>query len=162
MSTAFIAGIKFDSSVDVMYTKSKVNPNGRKSVGILNKHTKKSLYLSTPTMLTWGVNEYVDDKSGSKTYDLALQFPNEEYSNEEVDKFLKNMQMLEEKLKKDAIENSKDWLNKPKLTEDAVDALWSPMLKYPKDKVSGDFDYSRAPSLKLKLQFWDDEFKNIE
>merc|ERR1711871_1642615 len=91
------------------------------------------------------------------TYDIALQFPNAEYSNEEVDKFLKNMQTLEEKLKKDAIENSKDWLNKPKLTSDAVDALWSPMLKYPKDKDSGDFDYSRAPSLKLKLQFWDDE-----
>ena len=153
MSSAFITGIKFDANVDVMYTKSKVNPNGRKSVGILNKHTKKSLYLSTPTMLTWGVNEYVDDKSGAKTYDLALQFPNEEYSNEEVDKFLKNMQTLEEKLKKDAIENSKDWLNKAKLTEDTVDALWSPMLKYPKDKVSGDFDYSRAPSLKLKLQY---------
>ena len=26
-------------------------------------------------MLTWGVNEYVDEKSGNKTYDMALQFP---------------------------------------------------------------------------------------
>ena len=34
--------------------------------------------------------------------------------------------------------------------------------KIPKDKDSGDFDYSRAPSLKLKLQYWDEEFKNIE
>ena len=162
MSSAFISGINFDATNDIMYTKAKVNPNGRKSVGILNKHAKKALYLSTPTMLTWGVNEYVDEKSGSKTYDLALQFPNAEYANEEVDKFLKNMQTLEEKLKNDAIENSKDWLNKAKLTSDAVDALWSPMLKYPKDKESGDFDYSRAPSLKLKLQYWDEEFKNIE
>ena len=44
------------------------------SVGILNAKTNKGVYLSTPLMLTWGVNEFVDGKTGSKSYDFALKF----------------------------------------------------------------------------------------
>jgi hypothetical protein len=33
------------------------------------------------------------------------------------------------------------------------------MLKYPKIKDSVDFDYSRPPTLKIKIPFWEGEFK---
>jgi hypothetical protein len=36
------------------------------------------------------------------------------------------------------------------------------MLKYPKDKASDEFDYSRAPTLKVKIQYWENTFKNVE
>jgi len=157
-----LSGVDFDVANDVVFTKAKVNANGRKQVGILNAKSKKGVYLSTPLMLTWGVNEYVDDKTGSKSYDMALQFPNDEYNNPDCVAFLKNMQDLEKRLKSDAITNSKDWLNKSKMTPDAVDALWTPMLRYPKDKETGEFDYSRAPTLKVKLNFWEGEYKNTE
>ena len=160
--TSIVSGVDFDVSKDYVYTKAKVNANGRKQIGILNKSTKKSLFLNTPLMLTWGVNEYTDDKSGQCTYDLALQFPLDEFNNDDCVAFLKNMQALEQKLKEDAIENSKDWLNKNKLTSESVDVLWSPMLKYPKDKDSGEPDYSRPPTLKVKIPFWDNDFKGIE
>merc|ERR1712054_609527 len=150
-------------SKDVMYTKAKINANGRKSIGILNNEHKKSLYISTPLMLTWGVNTYSDEKSGEvQSYDIALQFPNDEYNNPQCVSFLKNMQALEQKIKEDAVLNSKDWLNKTKLVPEAVDALWSPMLKYPKDKETGEPDYSRAPTLKVKIPYWQGEFKNVE
>tara|TARA_B100000989_G_C19512214_1_gene459718 strand:+ start:650 stop:1594 length:945 start_codon:yes stop_codon:yes gene_type:complete len=161
--TTILSGVDFNVSTDFMYTKAKVNPNGRKSVGILNNTNKKSLYLSTPLMLTWGINEYKDDKTGEvQSYDMALQFPNNDYNSEECSAFLKNMQAFEEKIKNDAIANSKEWLNKQKLVSDTVEALWSPMLKYPKDKESGDPDYSRPPTLKLKIPFWEGEFKGVE
>jgi len=160
--TTILSGVDFDASDDIKFTKAKVNANGRKSVGILNAKTNKGVYLSTPLMLTWGVNEFVDEKTGSKSYDFALQFPNDEYNNPECVAFLKNMQELEKRLKADAITNCKDWLNKTKMTPDAVDALWTPMLRYPKDKETGDFDYSRAPTLKVKVPFWDGEYKNVE
>ncbi len=160
---AILSGVNFDVNKDFVYTKAKVNANGRKSVGILNNENKKSLYLSTPLMLTWGVNEYKDDKTGEvQSYDIALQFPNDEYNNSDCVAFLKNMQALEQKVKDDTIANSKDWLNKTKLSSETVDALWSPMLKYPKDKETGEPDYSRAPTLKVKIPYWDGEFKNIE
>ena len=69
------------------------------------------------------------------------------------------MQNLETKIKEDAIVNSKDWLNKVKLVPEAVDAVWTPMLKYPKNKETEEPDYSRAPTLKVKLNYWEDEFK---
>ena len=157
-----LSGVEFDAASDLTFTKAKINANGRKQVGILNTKSKKGVYLSTPLMLTWGVNEFVDDKTGTKSYDMALQFPNDEYNNPECIAFLKNMQQLEQRIKTDAITNCKDWLNKTKTTPDAIDALWTPMLRYPKDKETGDFDYSRAPTLKVKLNFWEGEYKNTE
>lgn len=158
-----VSGVNFNVTKDYMYTKAKVNANGRKSIGILNNENKKSLYISTPLMLTWGVNTYTDEKTGDvQSYDIALQFPNDEYNNPECVSFLKNMQALEQKIKEDAVANSKDWLNKTKLVPEAVDALWSPMLKYPKDKETGEPDYSRAPTLKVKIPYWEGEFKNVE
>lgn len=157
-----LSGVEFDAASDLTFTKAKINANGRKQVGILNTKSKKGVYLSTPLMLTWGVNEFVDDKTGTKSYDMALQFPNDEYNNPECIAFLKNMQQLEQRIKADAITNCKDWLNKTKTTPDAIDALWTPMLRYPKDKETGDFDYSRAPTLKVKLNFWEGEYKNTE
>ena len=160
---SIVSGVNFDVTKDFMYTKAKVNANGRKSIGILNNENKKSLYVSTPLMLTWGVNTYNDEKTGEvQSYDIALQFPNDEYNNPDCVAFLKNMQALEQKIKEDAVLNSKDWLNKNKLVPDAVDALWSPMLKYPKDKETGEPDYSRAPTLKVKIPYWEGEFKNVE
>lgn len=160
---AIIPGNNFDVNTNYVYTKAKVNANGRKSVGILNNTNKKSLYISTPLMLTWGVNEYKDEKTGQvQSYDMALQFPNSDYNSEECSAFLKNMQEFEEKIKADAIENSKDWLNKQKLVPEAVEALWSPMLKYPKDKETSESDYSRPPNLKVKIPFWEGEFKGVE
>ena len=155
-----VSGAAFNANTDYVYTKPKLNANNGKSIGILNKHNMKSLYISTPLMLTWGVNEWSDDKTGKKSFDLALQFPNEE--NSETTAFLKNMQELEMRIKNDVITNSKEWLGKAKMSSDAVDALWSPMLKYPKDKASDEFDYSRAPTLKVKIQYWDGVFKNVE
>tara|TARA_X000000368_G_scaffold418956_1_gene421059 strand:+ start:5173 stop:6102 length:930 start_codon:yes stop_codon:yes gene_type:complete len=157
-----LSGVEFNPADDIMFTKAKINANGRKQIGIQNTNSKKSVFLSTPLMLTWGVNEYVDEKTGSKSYDMALQFPNDEFNNPECVSFLKNMQQLEKRIKTDAIENCKDWLNKTKTNADAIDALWTPMLRYPKDKDTGDFDYSRAPTLKVKLNYWDGEYKNTE
>lgn len=157
-----VSGATFNASTDYVYTKPKLNANNGKMIGILNKDNMKSLYLSTPLMLTWGVNEYTDDKTGKKTFDMALQFPNQEYNNPECAAFLKNMQELEKRIKDDAITNCKEWLNKPKMVAEAVEALWTPMLKYPRDKATEEPDYSRAPSLKVKIPYWDDVFKNVE
>ena len=148
---------------DFIYTKPKINTSGGKSVGIINTTSKKGLYLSTPLMLTWGINEYLDEQTGKRTYDMSLQFPKEEYNTESCQKFLENMKSFETKLKADAIKNSKEWMNKPKLTAEVCDALWTPMLKYPKypegHENSGEFDYTRAPTLRLKIPYWEGEYK---
>lgn len=148
-----------DNICNIIYTKPKVNSVGGKSIGILNKNSNKSLFVSTPLMLTWGINEYVDDKTGKRTYDMSLQFPSSDYSNPELTKFLDNMTKLETKVKNDAILNSKEWMQKAKMTTDVVDALFTPILKYPKDPNTGDADTTRAPSLRVKIPYWEGEYK---
>lgn len=157
-SSLVINAITFQPANDFKYTKPKINKSGGKSVSILNAHTSKSLYLSAPMMLTWGVSEFVDEKSGKRTFDMALQFPQQDFRSEATDKFLKNMLDFQQKIKADAIVNSKDWLNKPRLTEEVVDALFHPMLKYSKDPVTGEPDLTKSPTLKVKVDFWDNNF----
>ena len=80
--SSIIAGVNINPENDIKYTKAKINSNGGKQIGLLNSSCNKGLYISTPLMLTWGVNEFVNEKDGSKTYDLALQFPIDEYGNQ--------------------------------------------------------------------------------
>jgi hypothetical protein len=110
-------------------------------------------------MLTWGINEFTDDKTGRVSYDMALQFPSEEYAKEDTTNFMNNMIDLETKLKTDAISNAKEWFGKAKMSEDAIDALWTPMLKYPKDKNTLEPDTTRSPTLKVKIPYWEGEWK---
>ena len=157
-----IPGASFNSATDMKYTKPKVNSVGGRSVGIVNAKTSTVLNLSTPLMLTWGVQDFTDEKSGKVSYDLALQFPNEGFETPATKKFLANIAAFEKRIKEDAIANSKEWFSKPKMTADAVDALWTPILKYPKNKDTLEADTTRAPTLKVKLPFWDGQWKELE
>ena len=154
----FIDGTNFVPARDFKYAKPKINKSGGKAVSILNMHTSKGLHLSTPLMLTWGISEFVDDKTSKKTYDMALQFPREDFRNEATDNFLTGLLAFQAKIKADAIVNCKDWLNKPKMTEEVVDALFHPMLKYSKDPQTGEPDLTKSPTLKVKVDFWDNQF----
>ncbi len=158
-SKTILSGADFTPSTDIKYSKPKVDARGAKSIGILNAGANTATYISTPLMLTWGVNEYVDEKSGKVSYDLALQFPNEEYAKDDTTNFMNNMVEFENKIKADAITNAKEWFGKSKMSEDAIDALWTPMLKYPKDKNTGESDTSRAPTIKVKIPYWEGEWK---
>lgn len=157
-SSQIINSNDFKAESDFKYSKVKINKSGGKSVGVLNSKNNKGLYISTPLMLTWGVNEYVDDNSGRRSYDLSLQFPKEEYANEETTKLLNSLIEMQERIKNDAIKYSKEWMNKAKLSYEVVDALFHPMLKYPKDPNTGEPDMTRAPTLKVKIPYWDNVF----
>ena len=152
-----VPGVSFDSD-NVGFQLPKANAAGGKNVRLTYNGRAAALYISTPLMLTWGVNEYCDEKTGRKSYDLSLQFPNAQYSNDQTDQFLDNMKALEAHMKSEAVTRCKEWFNKSKMSADVVDALWTPMLRYPKDKETMEPDYTRAPSLRVKLPFWDNEF----
>jgi hypothetical protein len=159
MSSQIVNISNYTPSSDISYAKPKINANGGKNVSIINNKTRKVTMLSTPLILTWGMNEFVDDKSNKRSYDLSLQFPNSDYPDQECEMFLNKMREFENKIKEDAIANCKEWFNKPKMSAEVIDALWNPMLHYPKSKETGEFDYTRAPTLKVKIPFWENEWK---
>lgn len=157
MASMVVSASEFSPATHMLFTKPKANNAGGKSVGILNTLSRKALYLQTPLMMSWGANEY-DNAGASKSYDMCLQFPREEFSNPATQQFLKVMSEIESKIKADARTNSRDWFGKANMSEDVIDALFSPMLKFPKD-ASGEPDKSRSPTLKVKLPIWSGEYK---
>jgi hypothetical protein len=48
------------------------------------------------------------------------------------------------------------------MSMETVDALFTPMLRYPKDKNTLETDFSRAPTFKIKLPCWEGVWKNID
>jgi hypothetical protein len=158
MSTIIVNSNDFSPAENMIFTKPKANNAGGKSVGILNSRSKKSLLIQTPLMMNWGVNVY-DNANNSKSYDFSLQFPREEFGNEDTKNLLDMLVAFEEKVKADAQKNSRDWFGKASMSAEVVEALWSPMLKYPKDQSTGEPDKTRSPTLKVKLPVWEGEFK---
>jgi hypothetical protein len=145
----------FDGSLHT-YDEPIVDSRGGKSVRL--KFRGQPLNIQIPFMLTWGVNKWEDENTGRCKYDASLQF--DPHKSDTQAAFLDEMKAFEEKIKNDAVKNSKKWFGK-KMTYDVVDALMYPILKYPKDKESGEPDLSRNPTLKLKVPFWEGRF-NVE
>jgi hypothetical protein len=159
---AMIQGHLFNPETDTKYSKCKVNASGGKSVGIYNTQTGQSLYVGTPLLMTWGLQEYTDEKTGKVSYEMSLQFPNDEFENAETRAFMKSMADFETKLKADALTNSKDWFAKPKMTPDAVDALFTPILKFPMDKTTCEKDLTKKPTMRIKVPFWQGKWEGVE
>lgn len=150
MAETIVDGTLFNAH-NIRYSVPKANAGGGKSLNILNNSTGSGLRLSTPLMLTWGASDY----EGNGKFEMSLQFPKGEYANEDTEAFLKNMQSFEAKIKADAIINSKDWFGKVHSSPEVIDALYSPILKYSKDKLTGNPDITKAPTFKVKLPLWE-------
>ena len=159
---AIISGTSFNPNTDYKYAKVKVNNSGGKSVGILNVSTNSVLNLQTPLMLTWGVNENTDKKTGEvQSYSMALQFPSEEYKTPGISKFFASLQQFEAKIKQDAVTNSKEWFGKA-MSAEVIGAIFNPVLSYSKNPQTGEPDHTKNPTLRIKLPFYDGEWKGIE
>ena len=143
---------------DVRYKPVKTNSRGGKDIGF--QLNGRDLVLQIPLTLTYGCNERIDESSGRHSYDLALQFQPDKYPAQRA--WLESMKAFQEKLVNDCVTNSKEWFGKSKMTKEVVEALMYPVLKYPKvknpDGTYGEEDYSRAPTLKVKVPFWEGDF----
>jgi len=149
-----IDGTTFDAS-KIRYTSPKVNQSGGKSVGILSTMTNTALKIQTPSMLTWGLSDY----EGNEKFEVSLQFPTEEYDTDELRAFRQNMVEFENKIKADALTNSKAWFGKQHSSPEVLEALWTPILKYTKDKATGEPDKTKSPTLRVKVPYYEQQWK---
>jgi hypothetical protein len=154
MAETIVDGTLFNAR-NIQYSAIKANASGGKSINILNTTTMSGLRISTPLMLTWGASEF----EGNGKFEMSLQFPKGEYATDDCDSFLRNMQAFEAKIRADALANSKDWFGKVHSSPEVIDALFTPMLKYSKDKFSGNPDLTKAPTLRVKLPLWEGVWK---
>jgi len=72
---------------------------------LVNK--RSPIVLQFPLMLTWGIDERVDEQSGRVSYDMALQF--EAGKSSSIEKFEAALKKFQDKVLDDAVTKSKEW-----------------------------------------------------
>jgi hypothetical protein len=139
----------------IKFMPPKVNERGGKSVNMINTETKRSLHVSTPLMMTWGISDFVNDAGENDgKFSMTLNFPNNEYSKPSTDVFLEKLKEFESKILDAAVENSELWWGED-MSREVCKHSFYPLLKYQKDKVTKKFDKSKPPSIKAKVPCYD-------
>ena len=144
------------------YMAPKVNDKGAKTVNIISTQTNRSIHLTLPLLMTWGIADFTDQKTGESDgrFKMSLNFPNEEYATPESREALQKLKDFEEVILNDAVANSEVWFGK-KQSREIVEYGFFPFLTYSKNKDTKAIDYSRPPSLRPKVPKYGDDW-NIE
>jgi hypothetical protein len=140
----------------IRYMQPKVNDRGGKSINIISTQSNRALHLSTPLMMTWGISDYTDEKTGESDgkFTISLNFPNDQYKTDATDQFLKKLKEFENQILDDAVKNSEAWFG-DELSRDVVKHNFFPFLKYSKDKNTKKFDYNKPPAIRAKVPNYD-------
>ncbi len=136
---------------NISYSAPRTLDNGGRVIYMnLNR---SPIVIQTPEMVApYGVSNWNDDGKGPDKYTLDLSFKGKE-SREKLNEFFEKMSALDKKLVHDGVHNSMTWLKKKITSADVVEALYTPIVKYAKDKTTGEITDKYPPSMKLKLPF---------
>jgi hypothetical protein len=144
----------------IRYMQPKVNDRGGKAITIISTQSNRSLYVTLPMMLTWGISDYTDEKTGESDgkYTMSIQFPREMDRRPETDQALEKMKAFEEQILTDAVKNSEAWFGK-KQSREIVEYGYFSFLKYSKNKDTQEVDTTKAPSMRPKVPCYEGKWK---
>lgn len=138
----------------IKYMAPKINDRGGKSINMISTQTNRTLHISTPLLMTWGVADFVDEKGESDgKYSLSLNFPNSEYANAQTELFKQKLQDFENQILDDAVKNSDLWWNE-QMSREVAKHTFFPFIKYSKNKDTKKIDLSKPPSIRAKVPFY--------
>ena len=136
----------------IRYMQPKVNDRGGKSIAIISTQSNRSLHTATPLMMTWGVTDFVDEKTGESDgkFTISLNFPNADFATPATTEFLEKVKEFESQILQDAVTNSEAWFGE-EMTLPVVKHTFFPFLKYTKDKTTKKVDPTKPPSIRAKV-----------
>lgn len=150
-------------SVDKVTFDSKMRPmeNGSKIKYV--SYNKNTLIFQTPECyLPYGITNFNnagqggnDENSNKYTMDISFKDMNERPS---LKKFFEVLKSMDELIVSEAFKNQKDWLKKSHPSKEVVEALYVPMIRYAKDKDSGEITDAYPPTFKMKIPYNNDKF----
>jgi hypothetical protein len=142
----------------IKYMPPKVNDKGGKAINVISKQTSRSLHISTPLMMTWGIADFIDEKGESDgKFSISLNFPNDEYKTAATTAFLDKLKAFENQILDDAVANSELWWGE-QMSRDICKHTFFPFLKYSKNKDTKKFDYTKPPSIRAKVPCYNDKW----
>ena len=130
----------------------KKNDRGGGSINVISSQINKALRIQTPLMMTWGIGDFFDEKTGESDgrYKLQLNFPNEEYATDQTTSLLEKVKEFEEMLLNAATENSATWFGK-KLTRELVEDRFFSTIKWRKNKETKEVEYDKPPAIQVRV-----------
>ena len=142
----------------IKYMPPKVNEKGGKGINVISKQTNRSLHISTPLMMTWGISDFIDEKGESDgKFSISLNFPNDEYKTAATTAFLDKLKAFENQVLDDAVANSELWWGE-QMSRELCKHTFFPFLKYSKNKDTKKIDYTKPPSIRAKVPCYNDKW----
>lgn len=148
------------NATNFKYMPMNKSDRGSKSIQLQNCDTKRAIKLRSPAMMTWGIQDFFDKVTGVSDgkFNITLNFPRDEddHKNEDTDMFLVKLKEFENKIIDDAVENSEEWFDES-LPREVIKHNYFSFIKYPKNKDTNKFDYTKPPSIKAKVPCYDNK-----
>jgi hypothetical protein len=155
MANSITLAKDFDVS-KITYSDVKVLDNGGKVIYV--SYNKAPLILQTPEMSApFGLQKWSNDNNRDK-YTLDLSFKGLDQRSG-LQSFYNVLNSLDKKLVEDGFTNQQSWFRGKKLpSKEVVEALYTPLIKYAKDKDTGEPTDKYPPTFKMNVPFKDDKF----
>jgi hypothetical protein len=128
----------------------KVNDKGMLSINVISTQTNRSLHISTPMMMTWGITDYDDGTGGDGKFTMTLNFPTEDYRKPSTDAFLQKVKDFENEVLDQAVKNSELWFGE-EMSREVCKHSFFPFLKHAYIKGTKKIDPTKSPSIRAKV-----------
>jgi hypothetical protein len=140
----------------ITYDEPKKLDNGGKMIYVSFK--KNPLRIQTPQCyLPFGINVYKNDDSGTEAHSLDLSFDGKDTKPNLMDFFTKMKEFDSMNIQK-GFEYQQSWFRKKYPNKEVIEALYTTMIKYPKDK-NGEITTEWPPTFKIKLPYMRGDYK---
>jgi hypothetical protein len=144
---------EWDTSA-IKFMPPKINDRGGMSINIISTQTNRSLHISTPMMMTWGIADYDDGTGGDGKFNMTLNFPTEDYRKPSTDAFLQKVKDFENEILDQAVKNSELWWGE-EMSREVCKHSFFPFLKYQYLKGTKKVDPTKSPSIRAKVPCYD-------
>ncbi len=160
MSKNFVLNLPEWDVTNSRFMQPKVNDRGGKSVNIISNQTNRGLHISLPFLNTWGVSDYVDEKTGESDgkYSISLSFPSEDYATPATREALAKLKDFENFILDSAVKNSEVWWGES-MSREVAKHTFFPFIKYSRNKETKKIDLTKPPTLRAKVPFYDGTWK---
>ena len=132
---------------------SKVRVNTENQArNVFISYNKKQLVMQLPEcIMPYGINKNMLEPEKNK-YSVDVSFKNID-ERECLQKFQNNLEELKELIITKAFERKNEWFSKPPNNRDSLENNFTEIIKYSKDKTTGEINDKYAPTFKIKLNF---------
>lgn len=132
--------------------------NGGKTVYI--SYNDRNLLVQTPEMSApFGVSVWPGERGAPDKYNVDMSFSGKE-SRPPLQTFFSMLEQISDRVITAAMENSQSWFKRREFpSRDVVEALYTPIIRFSKDRDTGEINNQYPPNFKLSLPFREGKFQ---